>query len=90
MCNFLQVRDRSVSKLQDDMSKLGVDISNNENAHFKKTKQRSRSTGPPTKRVKMDTSDSVALNRSRSLSKPPRNELGVKDVAVSITFICII
>ncbi|XP_023311107.1 nucleolar GTP-binding protein 1 [Anoplophora glabripennis] len=79
-----KVRGRSVSKLREDMSKLGVDMSGTEDAHFTKTKARSRSTGPPTKRMRMDTNeaDSTSLNRSRSLSKPPRNEQGIKDVAM--------
>ncbi|XP_023019520.1 nucleolar GTP-binding protein 1 [Leptinotarsa decemlineata] len=77
-----KVRDRSVSKLRNDMSKLGVDLADSEEAHFTKTKQRSRSMGPPAKRMRMETSDSTSLNRSRSMSKPPRNELGVKDVAM--------
>ncbi|KAG5891666.1 hypothetical protein JTB14_020084 [Gonioctena quinquepunctata] len=77
-----KVRDRSVSKLREDMSKLGVDLEESGDAHFTKTKQRSRSMGPPAKRMRMDVSDSTSLNRSRSMSKPPRNELGVKDVAM--------
>lgn len=66
------------------MSNLGVDMTSTEDAHFTKTKQRSRSVGPPMKRMRMDTTESTSFNRARSLSKPPRNELGVKDVAVSI------
>lgn len=79
-----KVRDRSVSKLRDDMAKLGVDMSGTEEAHFTKTKTRSRSMGPPAKRMRAATSetDSTSLNRSRSLSKPPRNEQGIKDVAM--------
>lgn len=68
------------------MAKLGVDVSGNEGAHFKKTKQRSRSLGPPTKRSKKENGE-ISLNRTRSLSKPPRNEQGVKDVAVRINLL---
>ncbi|CAG9813728.1 unnamed protein product [Phaedon cochleariae] len=77
-----KVRDRSVSRLRDDMAKLGVDLSQSGDANFTKTKQRSRSMGTPAKRARMDTSESTSLTRSRSLSKPPRNEQGVKDVAM--------
>lgn len=69
------------------MANLGVDLSGNEEAHFKKTKQRSRSFGPPMKRMKMDVSTSSSLNQSRILTKPPRNEQGIKDVAVSYRFV---
>lgn len=65
------------------MANLGVDISGTKDAHFKKTKQRARSLGPPAKRMKMDVSSSTSLSQSRILTKPPRNEQGVKDVAVS-------
>nr|CAI5851567.1 unnamed protein product [Callosobruchus analis] len=78
----MKARDRSVSKLREDMENLGVDMSQTENAHFTKTKKRSLSSGPPTKRMRTEDSDSVSLVRSRSLSKPPRNEQGVKDVAM--------
>lgn len=79
-----KVRDRSVSKLRKDMANLGVDLPDTETANFGKTKTRSRSMGPPAKRMRMDTteSDSTPLNKSRSLSKPPRNEQGIKDVAM--------
>ncbi|XP_018331683.1 nucleolar GTP-binding protein 1 [Agrilus planipennis] len=72
-----RVRDRSVSKLRKDMEGLGVDMSGTENAHFTKTKGRSRSLGPPAKRMRVDSSQS----RPRSSSRvTPRNEQGVKDV----------
>jgi len=79
-----KVRDRSVSKLRDSMADLGVDLSDKDDAHFMNTTRRSRSLGPPVKKMKMDTKDdsSVSLNRSRSMSKPPRNEMGIKDVAM--------
>ncbi|CAG9860091.1 unnamed protein product [Phyllotreta striolata] len=77
-----KVRDRSVSKLRDSMADLGVDLSDNEESHFMNTKQRSRSLGPPAKKRRSDADDTVSINRNRSLSKPPRNEMGIKDVAM--------
>jgi nucleolar GTP-binding protein len=81
-----KVRDRSVSKLRADMEQLGVDMSGTKDAHFTKTKTRSRSVGPPVKKMRLDVDkgqSSVATRGTRSLMKPPRNELGVKDAAVS-------
>lgn len=79
-------RDRSVKKLRSQMQDLGVDMSGTESAHFTKTKRsRSRSAGDgmlPVKRRRLDLSVSSG-NRNRSVSKTPRNELGVRDVAVS-------
>lgn len=74
------------------MAKLGVDMSGTEEAHFTKTKARNRSMGPPAKRTRMDISDTdnKSLIRSRSLSKPPRNEQGIRDVAVSTNAISLI
>ncbi|CAH1365251.1 nucleolar GTP-binding protein 1 [Tenebrio molitor] len=80
-----KVRDRSVSKLRADMEQLGVDMSGTKDAHFTKTKTRSRSVGPPVKKMRMDVDkgqSSVATRGTRSLMKPPRNELGVKDAAM--------
>lgn len=80
-----KVRERSVSRLRSEMENLGVDMSETENAHFTKTKGRSRSLGPPAKRMRMDTSESRSQSKNRSVSRTPRNEQGVKDVAVSIS-----
>lgn len=66
------------------MANLGVDISGKGDAHFKKTKQRTRSLGPPTKRLKMDVVPGGSLSQTRLLTKPPRNDQGIKDLAVSI------
>lgn len=63
------------------MEELGVDMSGTEKAHFTKTKRKSRSVGPPEKRMRMDVD--VPENRNRSVSRTPRNEQGVKDIAVS-------
>ncbi|KAF2904018.1 hypothetical protein ILUMI_02155 [Ignelater luminosus] len=77
-----KVRDRSVSRLRNEMEQLGVDMSETENAHFTRTKSRSRSTGPPAKRMRMDSSEPRSESKNRSVSRTPRNELGVKDVAM--------
>lgn len=66
------------------MANLGVDISGKQDAHFKKTKQRTRSLGPPAKRSKMDVDSGGSLRQTKMLTKPPRNEQGIKDLAVSI------
>lgn len=79
-----KVRDRSVSRLRSEMENLGVNMDDSEGAHFTKTKARSRSAGPAAKRMRMDTSVSRSESRARSVSAPPRDEQGVKDVAVSI------
>lgn len=79
------MRDRSVAKLRTQMSALGVDMSGSEEAHFTKTKTRSRSMGAPAKRMRMDTSEIRSESKNRSVSRTPRNELGVKDVAVRFT-----
>lgn len=78
-----KVRDRSVSRLRSQMEELGVDMSNTDNAHFTKTKARSRSLGPPAKRMRMDVSESRSQSKNRSVSRTPRDEQGVKDVVVS-------
>ncbi|KAK9687460.1 NOGCT domain protein [Popillia japonica] len=75
-------RERSVTKLRSQMEDLGVDMSGTDNAHFTKTRGRSRSAGPPVKRMRMDTSEGASQSRNRSVSRTPRNEQGVKDVAM--------
>jgi nucleolar GTP-binding protein len=78
-----KLRERSVAKLRKGMENLGVDMSGTSTAHFTKTKQRARSTGPVAKRGRMDVdSDSRSFSKSRALVKPPRNEQGVRDVAM--------
>ncbi|CAK9825700.1 Nucleolar GTP-binding protein 1 [Anthophora retusa] len=75
-----KVRDRSVSKLKEQMEELGVDMEESENAHFTKTRGRSRSLSQPArKRMRLD---SVSQSRARSSSRPARDEMGVKDVAM--------
>ncbi|XP_019868481.2 nucleolar GTP-binding protein 1 [Aethina tumida] len=75
-----KVRDRSVTKLREEMENLGVDMSETSDAHFTKTKPRSRSVGAPAKRMKMDVDVVPTRTKNKVLTKPPRNELGVKDV----------
>lgn len=72
-----KVRDRSVSKLKDQMEDLGIDMEDTENAHFTKTRGRSRSLSQPSrKRMRLE---SVSQSRARSSSRPGRDEMGVKD-----------
>lgn len=77
-----KVMDRSVSKLRANMEELGLDMSGSRDAHFTKTKARSRSVGVVAKRMRMDV-DKAGNTRSKLLTKPPRNEMGIKNVAVS-------
>ncbi|XP_046993099.1 nucleolar GTP-binding protein 1 [Schistocerca americana] len=72
-----RARDRSVSRLRAEMSELGVDMSGTEEAHFTKTRSRSRSTSRPAKRMRLSSE-----GLSRSSSRPPRDEMGVKDVVM--------
>ncbi|KAL1501515.1 hypothetical protein ABEB36_006822 [Hypothenemus hampei] len=75
-----KVRDRSVGKLRKSMENLGVDMSDTTDAHFTKTKQRTRSVGPVAKKARMDIQNTNT--QSRGLTKPPRNEQGIKDLAM--------
>ncbi|XP_012255458.2 nucleolar GTP-binding protein 1 [Athalia rosae] len=73
-------RDRSVSKLRDQMEDLGVDMEDTENAHFTKTRSRSRSQSQPvTKRMRLQ---SEPQSRARSSSRPARDEMGIKDTVM--------
>ncbi|XP_043680848.1 nucleolar GTP-binding protein 1 [Vespula pensylvanica] len=75
-----KIRDRSVSKLKEQMEDLGIDMKNTENAHFTKKRSRSRSRSQiASKKMRIE---SVSLSRARSVSKPPRDETGVKDNAM--------
>ncbi|CAG5005563.1 unnamed protein product [Parnassius apollo] len=70
-------RERSTTRLRDEMEKLGVDMSDTQQAHFTQTRTRSRSrslSAPAAKRARADA--------SRSVSRPPRDTQGVKDVAM--------
>ncbi|XP_013136079.1 PREDICTED: probable nucleolar GTP-binding protein 1 [Papilio polytes] len=70
-----RARDRSTTRLRDEMEKLGVDMSETQEAHFTRTQSRSRSrslSAPAAKRARTD----------RTVSRPPRDTQGVKDVAM--------
>ncbi|KAF7991475.1 hypothetical protein HCN44_008787 [Aphidius gifuensis] len=79
----VQVRGRSVTKLKKEMKNLGVDMGDTDNAHFTKTRERSRSaSGPSKKRLRFG---SVGRSLSRSLTRSssrPRNEMGIKDITM--------
>ncbi|CAK1548768.1 unnamed protein product [Leptosia nina] len=70
-------RDRSASKLRSQMEQLGVDMADTEEAHFVKSRSRSRSLSAPAKRARLESQ-----SRTRSVSRPARDEQGVKDVAM--------
>ncbi|KAJ9585229.1 hypothetical protein L9F63_002992, partial [Diploptera punctata] len=71
-----KVRGRSTSRLRSDMEDLGVDMADTENAHFTRTKGKARSLSrPAVKRMRTESG-----SRSRSVSRPPRDEMGVKDI----------
>lgn len=85
-----KTRGRSVSRLRNEMENLGVDMNETDDAHFTRaTKGKAKTLGPISKRMRMDvdSEESNKINRNRSLSfnrTAPRNEMGVKDVAVSV------
>jgi len=66
-------RERSVSKLKREFEELGVDMKDTDNAHFTRT---SRSVSRPNKRAKMEVD-----GKTRSASRVPRDQSGVKDSA---------
>ncbi|XP_046673325.1 nucleolar GTP-binding protein 1 [Homalodisca vitripennis] len=73
-----KVRERSVNRLEKQMSQLGVDLESNEEAHYKRTRGRSKSLSrPPNKKMRMESEP-----RARSMSRPPRDLSGVKDPAM--------
>ncbi|XP_076376365.1 nucleolar GTP-binding protein 1-like [Megalopta genalis] len=73
-------RNRSVTKLKEQMEDLGIDMEGTEKAHFMKTRGRSRSLSQPAK--KRMRVDSVSQSRARSNSRPARDDMGVKNVAM--------
>lgn len=86
-----KVRGRTTKNLRKEMENLGVNMSGTEEAHFTKTKGPSRALGPSSaKRLRLSEDGAsaeggnalVAKSRNRSVSRTPRNELGVKDVAM--------
>lgn len=71
-------RERSVTGLKRHFEELGIDMEGNDNAHYMRARTRSRSASQPsTKRQRVDSQ-----GRGRSLSRPPRDEMGVKDKAM--------
>lgn len=75
-----KLRDRSVSRLKDQMQHLGVDMNDSENAHFTKMRARSRSLSQPASKRRRLQSESRSA--SRSVSRPPRDQMGIKDTAM--------
>ncbi|CAB3223068.1 unnamed protein product [Arctia plantaginis] len=68
-----RAKDRSTTKLREEMEKLGVDMSETKEAHFTRSKSRSRSrSAPAAKRQRVD-------ERGRSVSRPARDTEGVGD-----------
>ncbi|KAK9890971.1 hypothetical protein WA026_013308 [Henosepilachna vigintioctopunctata] len=80
----VKVKDRTVAKLKKSMKNLEVDISNTKNAHFMKTKQKTKLTSTPAKQMRMEvsTEKQEKMNKLKALVKPSRNDMGVKDVAM--------
>ncbi|KAG5313807.1 NOG1 protein, partial [Acromyrmex insinuator] len=77
-----KTRDRSVARLKEQMEDLGVDMEDTENAHFKRMRGRSRSRSEPArKRMRVE---SASQSRARSVSRPPRDEMGVKNVEMKM------
>ncbi|XP_043797633.1 nucleolar GTP-binding protein 1 [Apis laboriosa] len=74
-----KIRDRSVSKLKEEMEDLGIDMEDSENAHFTKTRRSRSLSQPARKRMRLQ---SESRSRGRSSSKPSRDEMGIKDVAM--------
>ncbi|XP_014211077.1 nucleolar GTP-binding protein 1 [Copidosoma floridanum] len=72
-----KARSRSVTRLRKEMENLGVDMEDTENAHFTQTKKRSRSVSMSVDRKKQRLE---STSRTRSVSRPPRDEMGVKDL----------
>lgn len=75
----VKIRDRSVSKLKEEMEDLGIDMEDTENAHFTKTRRSRSLSQPARKRMRLQ---SESRSRGRSSSKPSRDEMGIKDVAM--------
>ncbi|XP_053621437.1 nucleolar GTP-binding protein 1 [Plodia interpunctella] len=67
-----RARGRSAARLRGEMEELGVDMSDTQEAHFTRARARSRSRSAP----------AAKKPRGRSVSKPARDEVGVKDVVM--------
>ncbi|KAL1132662.1 hypothetical protein AAG570_010614 [Ranatra chinensis] len=73
-----KVRERSVSRLKSEMSKLGVELEDKPDAGYKRTRGRSRSLSKPSaKKMRVDSE-----GRARSMSRLPRDVSGVKDPVI--------
>jgi len=85
-----KARSRSVSRLKRSMEDLGVSMEGTQDAHFRKSRARSRSrsvsrsekSGPVVLPAKRLRTDSVTRSSSRSQTRPPRDESGVRDDAM--------
>ncbi|XP_011502053.1 PREDICTED: probable nucleolar GTP-binding protein 1 [Ceratosolen solmsi marchali] len=75
----VKIRDRSVSKLRNQMEDLGVNMQDTGNAHFTKTKKRGRSLSQSGDRKRQRLQ---STSKARSSSRPPRDEMGVKDTVM--------
>merc|ERR1711997_408721 len=70
-------RERSVGRLRQEFTELGVDMEGTDHAHFTKTmkrKSRSESRTPATKKAKIEGEDD-----GRSQSRTPRDQSGIRD-----------
>merc|ERR1711881_579287 len=70
-------RERSVGRLRQEFTELGVDMEGTDQAHFTKTmkrKSRSESRTPATKKAKIEGEDD-----GRSQSRTPRDQSGIRD-----------
>ncbi|XP_015187030.1 PREDICTED: nucleolar GTP-binding protein 1 [Polistes dominula] len=77
-----KVRDRSVSKLKEQMEDLGVDMEDSENAHFTKKRSRSRSRSLiANKRIRTESVSSRSRARSEMGVKDPQMKTKLKNIA---------
>lgn len=75
-----KARERSVSRLRSAMSSVGVDVEEGSKAHYMNTRGRSRSISEPAqKRMRLQSETSKSRSRSRGLSRPPRDQSGIRD-----------
>ncbi|KAI1280816.1 Nucleolar GTP-binding protein 1 [Halotydeus destructor] len=70
-------RDRSLSRLRDELGSRGVDIEPGEEGHFADAARERSLSRPPLKRRREDSQ-----GRVRSSSKVPRDESGIRDPVV--------
>jgi len=77
----LKRTERSVSKLRKEQSGLGVDMDDDEEAHYRSA--RSSSRHPPAKRTRMDSAGRVVSNKHSH----PRDKSGIRDEAQSVKIV---